>query len=159
MQTLADLLAELKRRRVFRVAAVYAGVAFIIIQIVDGAFDYLRIPEWVGTTVIVLVLLGFPIAIGLAWAFDITDKGIVHTRGKAQAPATSRRPILTNWTLGIVAALAIIAAAWSWLREPCFQPTKQLCKPPPGVVNCRSNAVILQVALRFSTRTTGLSRR
>jgi len=115
---LADFLTELRRRRVFRVAVVYAGVAFIIIQIIDGAFDYLRIPEWVGTTIIVLLVLGFPIAVALAWAFDITDKGIVRTRGKAQAPATSRRPILTNWTLGIVAALAIIVAAWALLKEP-----------------------------------------
>ncbi|UCH63224.1 MAG: tetratricopeptide repeat protein, partial [Fidelibacterota bacterium] len=54
----------------------------------------------------------------LAWAFDITDKGIVRTRGKTQATATSRRPILTNRTLGIVAALAFIVAVWALLREP-----------------------------------------
>ncbi len=115
---LAAFMAELRHRRVFRVAVVYAGVAFIIIQIIDGAFDYLPIPDWVGTAIIVALLVGFPIAVALAWAFDITDKGIVRTKGKTQAPATSRRPILTNWTLGIVAALAIIVAAWALLREP-----------------------------------------
>ena len=98
---LAAFLAELKRRRVFRVAVVYAGVAFIIFQIIDAIFEPLHIPAWVGTTIIILLLIGFPIAVGLAWAFDITDKGLVRTRGKAQASATSRRPILTNWTLGI----------------------------------------------------------
>jgi len=114
----AAFLAELRHRRVFRVAAVYACVSFIIIQIIDGAFDYLRIPEWIGTTIIVLLALGFFIAVGMAWAFDLTDKGIVRTRGKTQVSATSRRPILTNWTLGIVAALAIIVAAWALLRQP-----------------------------------------
>lgn len=64
---LAAFTAELRRRRVFRAAAVYAGVVLVLIQIIDGAVGYLRIPEWMGTTVIIPVLLGFPIAIGLAW--------------------------------------------------------------------------------------------
>ncbi len=115
---LSVFLSELKRRRVFRVAAVYAGVAFIISEIVANTFEPLGIPDGFDTAVIVLLILGFPVAIGLAWAFDITEKGIVRTRGKTQAPATSRRPILTNWTLGIVAALAIIVAAWSWWGRP-----------------------------------------
>jgi len=111
-------LSELRYRRVFRVAAVYACVAFIIFQIIDATFEPLHIPDWVSGLIIILLLLGFLVAVGMAWAFDLTDKGIVRTRGKTQAPATSRRPILTNRTLGIVAALAIIVAAWSLLREP-----------------------------------------
>ncbi|MQY64251.1 MAG: hypothetical protein GH143_08150, partial [Calditrichaeota bacterium] len=111
---LSDFIAELRNRRVFRVAAVYACVAFIVFQIVDATFEPLHLPDWASTLVVVLLTLGFPIAVGLAWAFDITEKGIVRTRGKAQALATSRRPILTNRILGIVAALAIIVAAWSW---------------------------------------------
>ena len=114
----STFLSELRRRRVFRVAAVYAGMAFVLGEVANNFFPALNIPDWAISFVVVLLVIGFPIAIGLAWAFDITDKGIVRTRGKAQAPATSRRPILTNWTLGIVAALAIIVAAWSWLREP-----------------------------------------
>ena len=112
-------LSELKRRRVFRVAVVYAGVAFIIIQIIDGAFDYLPIPDWVGTAIIVLLLVGFPIAVGLAWAFDITDKGVVRTAAQdTAAPQCTPRPIFGNLTLSIVAALAIIVAAWSWWGRP-----------------------------------------
>ncbi len=118
ISNLSAFLSDLKHRRVFRVAAVYACVAFIIFQIVDATFEPLRLPDWLSTAVVVLLALGFPIAVALAWAFDITEKGIVRTRGKAQAPATSRRPILTNWTLGIVAALAIIVAVWALLREP-----------------------------------------
>ena len=81
-------LSELKRRRVFRVAAVYAGVTFIIIQIIDGAFPAMHIPDWVGSLVVTLLLLGFPIAVGLAWAFDITEKGVVRTPAK-EGPPTS----------------------------------------------------------------------
>jgi len=111
-------LAELRRRRVFRVAAVYGGVAFILCQIVDATFGSMGIPLWGERLVFALLALGFPVAIALAWAFDITDKGIVRAKGKAQVLATSRRPILTNWTLGIVAVLAIIVAVWALLREP-----------------------------------------
>ena len=58
---------EFRRRRLVRVAAVYAGITFVIIQIVDGAFPPLHIPPWVGSLVIIVMLIGFPLAIGLAW--------------------------------------------------------------------------------------------
>ena len=93
---LAAFLAELKRRRVFRVAIVYAGVTFVIIQIIDGAFPAMHIPDWVGSLVVTLLLLGFPIAVGLAWAFDITEKGVVRTPTKegppTPAPTTAAGP-------------------------------------------------------------------
>ena len=116
---LAAFLTELQRRRVFRVAVVYAGVAFIIFQIVDATFEPLHLPDWAGTLVVVLLALGFPIAVGLAWAFDITEKGVV--RAKAQdtaAPQCTPRPIFGNLTLGIVAACAIAIAVWSWWGRP-----------------------------------------
>ena len=72
---IAAFTAELRRRRVFRVAAVYAGVAFVIFQIIDSIFEPLHIPEWVGSLLIVLLLAGFPIAMILAWVFDITEGG------------------------------------------------------------------------------------
>jgi len=119
MRNLAEFLAELKRRRVFRVAVVYAGVAFIIIQIIDGAFDYLPIPDWVGTAIIVLLLVGFPVAVGLAWAFDITEKGVVRAKAQdAAAPQCTPRPIFGNLTLAIVAAVAVAVAVWSWWGRP-----------------------------------------
>ena len=117
---LSAFLSELKRRRVFRVAVVYAGVAFIIIQIIDGAFDYLPIPDWVGTAIIVVLLVGFPIAVGLAWAFDITEKGVVRTAAKEEAveAKTPPRPFIGNKTLAIVAAVAVAVAVWSWWGRP-----------------------------------------
>ena len=95
---LSALLSELKRRRVFRVAAVYAAVAFIIIQIIDGAFDYLPIPDWVGTAIIVVLLVGFPIAVGLAWAFDITERGVVRTAATGKRPKKRLRCLLKYFT-------------------------------------------------------------
>ncbi len=113
---LTALLSELKRRRVFRVAVVYAGVAFIVFQIVDATFEPLHLPDWAGTLVVVLLALGFPIAVGLAWAFDITEKGVVKTPPKEEAAGASGAPRITigNKTLAVVAALAIAVAIWSW---------------------------------------------
>lgn len=71
--------SELRRRRVFRVAAVYAVVAWLIVQIATTTFPYLRLPEWMVTAVIVLVILGFPVALVLAYAFDITRGGFLKT--------------------------------------------------------------------------------
>ena len=67
---LAAFLAELRHRRVFRVAVVYAGVAFIIFQVADFAFPALHVPDWFSSAMVILLLLGFPIAVGMAWAFD-----------------------------------------------------------------------------------------
>ena len=115
---LAAFLAELKHRRVFRVAVVYAGVAFILVQIVDGTFDPMGIPVWVSRLIILLLVLGFPIAVALAWAFDITDKGIVRTKGKPSAPTTPHHIVIGNKSLAVIAVLAIIVAAWALLRQP-----------------------------------------
>ena len=71
--------AELKRRKVFRVMAVYGGVAFVILQIADIALPGLGLPEWTITFILVLTMLGFPIAIVLAWAFEMTPDGVKKT--------------------------------------------------------------------------------
>jgi TolB-like protein/tetratricopeptide (TPR) repeat protein len=113
------LVQELKRRRVFRVTAVYGGAAFVVVQIVDGAFDYLHIPEWFGTATIVLVLLGFPLAVGLAWVFDITPEGISRTdrpktpSGPKKDRSSGRKPLTSNRALIVVALLAVAFGAWS----------------------------------------------
>ncbi len=62
--------AELKRRKVFRVMAVYGAAAFVIMQVADIAFEPLGLPAWTLTFLILLLLLGLPIAMILAWAFD-----------------------------------------------------------------------------------------
>ena len=75
---------ELKRRKVFRVAASYAVVAFIIMQLVEIVFPIFNFPQWTSQFVIILVLLGFPIAIILSWIFDKTPQGYIKTDTKTQ---------------------------------------------------------------------------
>ncbi|MCH7538731.1 MAG: hypothetical protein IID57_12845 [Proteobacteria bacterium] len=69
-----SLFAELKRRNVFRVAFAYGVIAWVLAQVTDLAFDNFGSPEWVSKTV--LLMLGLPLAIFFAWAFELTPEGI-----------------------------------------------------------------------------------
>ena len=70
------LFNELKRRNVFRVAIAYLVIAWLLAQVADLAFDNFGTPEWVSKTVLFLLLLGFPLAVFFAWAFEITPEGV-----------------------------------------------------------------------------------
>lgn len=72
--------AELRRRRVYRVAVVYAIVAWLVVQVANATFPNLHLPPWTTTFVVLLALLGFPIALVLAWAFEITPEGVRRTQ-------------------------------------------------------------------------------
>jgi len=70
---------ELKRRNVYKVAVAYAIVGWLLVQVATQVFPFLEIPNWVVRFVIVLVAAGFPIALVIAWAFEITPQGIERT--------------------------------------------------------------------------------
>ena len=72
-----SLLGELKRRQVFKVGAMYSVVAFVVIQVADVLEEALRLPYGTLTTVTVIAILGFPIALLLAWAYELTDHGVM----------------------------------------------------------------------------------
>jgi len=98
---------EVKRRKVYRVAAAYIIAAGGIIQLASATFPAWELPNWALRLVILLVLVGFPIALILAWAFDITAQGIRATPDTA-APRTRRRRnvIMLIATGVIVSAIA-----------------------------------------------------
>jgi adenylate cyclase len=87
---LQRLIVELSRRRVLRVAGLYAVVAWVIIQIAETAFPYLALPTWTITLVIALLVLGFPVALVLGWAYDITPAGVRRTAPSAEGPSAPR---------------------------------------------------------------------
>lgn len=68
-------LSELKRRNVYKVAVAYAIVGWLLIQVTTATFPVLEFPAWSAKLVIVLVVLGFPAALILAWAFELTPEG------------------------------------------------------------------------------------
>src|SRR6202011_1045370 len=81
---------ELQRRKVYRVAAAYIIAAGFIIQMGSAIFPAWELPNWTFRLVVVLLLIGFPIALILAWAFDVTPEGIKATPTIA-APGSYRR--------------------------------------------------------------------
>ncbi len=78
---------ELKRRNVYKVAVAYAIVGWLLVQIATQVFPFLEIPNWVVRLVIALVASGFPIALVIAWAFEITPQGIERTEVADTMPA------------------------------------------------------------------------
>ncbi|TVP54017.1 MAG: hypothetical protein EA351_14140 [Gemmatimonadales bacterium] len=85
-------IAELRRRRVIRVAVVYAVVAFTVLQVADILFPALQLPDWAMSFIAALAILGFPVAVALAWAFDITDEGVVRASRRDPTPKEVRAP-------------------------------------------------------------------
>jgi len=71
---------ELKRRNVFKVGVAYAIVAWLIIEAVATIFPVLQLPEWSVTLITVILIIGFPLALLFAWAFEITPDGIKLTK-------------------------------------------------------------------------------
>jgi TolB-like protein/tetratricopeptide (TPR) repeat protein len=94
------LVSELKRRNVFRAAALYAVVAWLILQVGEVVFEPLHFPGWAMTALIVLVIVGFPIAMTLAWFLDFTLRGIKKDIGpppeSAAVDAASQRDRLSS---------------------------------------------------------------
>jgi tetratricopeptide (TPR) repeat protein len=70
---------ELKRRKVLRVIAMYAGAAYIVIELVSNVSEPLHLPEWIATLVILLLVTGFPVVAIVSWIFDITPEGVIKT--------------------------------------------------------------------------------
>jgi TolB-like protein len=118
VKVLRAFSVELNRRRVYRVAVVYAAVAFVVWQAAEIAFPALNLPPWTLTFVVLLTLLGFPIALVLAWAFDITPEGVKRTAlGAGAAPLSTRRGGAIVVAAGLAVVALVVAAGWFLLRE------------------------------------------
>src|SRR5947207_4866755 len=105
----ATFLTELKRRKVYRVAVAYAIVAWLLIQAASILFPTFEAPTWVMKVFVTAMILGFPVALILAWAFEMTSEGIRREEEVADREPKSRKAG-RKWTAIIVTA-AVIAAA------------------------------------------------
>ncbi len=123
-----SFLGEIKRRKVFQVAAVYLVVAWLIMQVVDVVSGPLLLPDIFARIIILVLAIGFPIAVILTWAFDLTPEGVVKDQGTNVAVQSGGRRI--NYVL---IGLLIFAAGWIGFRE--FSP------PGPDAVDVLPNSV------------------
>jgi TolB-like protein/Tfp pilus assembly protein PilF len=103
---MSGFFEEVKRRKVYRVAVAYVIVAGGIIQLASAAFPAWELPNWSLRLVIVLLLIGFPIALILAWAFDVTSQGIKTTPAIAAPGSHLRRNVIMLVITGIIISAA-----------------------------------------------------
>src|SRR5437773_3629590 len=99
------LFAELKRRNVYKVAIAYAVVAWLLMQIATQIFPFLEIPNWAIRLVIMLIVIGFPIALIIAWAFELTPEGLKRTESADELP--KKAPRNRAWIYIVIVAGAI----------------------------------------------------
>jgi len=85
-----NFFTELKRRNVYKVAAAYAVVAWLLMQVASQIFPFFEIPNWVVRLVVLLLILGFPVVLIIAWAFEVTPEGIQRTEAADAAGQRSR---------------------------------------------------------------------
>jgi TolB-like protein/Tfp pilus assembly protein PilF len=102
---LQNFFAELKRRNVYKVAIAYSVIAWLLMQIATQVFPFLEIPNWAIRLVIMLLALGFPIALIIAWAFQLTPEGLKRTE---VADRESAKPSRDNaWIYVVIVAAAL----------------------------------------------------
>ncbi|NGX15844.1 tetratricopeptide repeat protein [Wenzhouxiangella sp. XN24] len=114
---------ELKRRKVVRVAVVYAATAFAVLQAADIMLEQMNVPEWGMGLVVAFVVLGFPIALVLAWALELTPEGIRKTDAPVadETAAGESAPALLGKRTVLAAALLVmlgIGLGAGWLLKP-----------------------------------------
>jgi len=103
-----SLFAELQRRSVFKVAAAYLVVGWLVIQVAATLAPQMGLPEWAPRFVSLIVMLGFPVALVLAWVFDVTPEGLKVD----PAPTGNKRMI------AVAAVLIALAIGWYWKGAP-----------------------------------------
>ena len=101
-----NFFAELKRRNVYKVAVAYAVVAWLLMQVASQIFPFFEIPNWVVRLVVLLLVIGFPIALIIAWAFEVTSEGIKRTEA-ADAAGQRSRGVAWIYVVLIGAALSV----------------------------------------------------
>jgi TolB-like protein len=104
---LRNFFAELQRRNVYKVAIAYAVIAWLLMQIATQVFPFLEIPNWAIRLVIMLLALGFPIALIIAWAFELTPAGLKRTEVADREPVKTSRNKAWLYVVIVAAGLSV----------------------------------------------------
>jgi len=107
---MASLFEELKRRNVIRVAIFYAVASWLLLQIADILLETMDVPDWGMKLILVILAIGFPIALILSWVFEITPEGIKRESEIAEQTATTAKKLDVVVIVLLVLAMAMFAA-------------------------------------------------
>ena len=102
-----NFFGELKRRNVYKVAIAYAVVAWLLMQVASQIFPFFEIPNWAVRLVVLLLIIGFPVALILAWAFELTPEGIKLTESTDREAAKPSRNKAWIYIIIVAAALSV----------------------------------------------------
>jgi TolB-like protein len=117
-----SLIAELKRRNVFKVGAAYLVVAWLVVQAASIAFPTFEAPAWALRVFIFVVMLGFPMALVIAWTLQLTPEGVTVERATAGSVGM----------YAVTGALAALAIAWYFLGQPSYRTDAEAPAAPVG---------------------------
>ena len=135
---------ELKRRNVIKVAIAYAVIAWVLMQVAATTFPALNLPDWTITLVAVLILIGFPLALIFAWAFELTPEGIKLekdiVRSESVTHITGRK--LDFIVIGVLAVALVLFALDKFVLVPDMAPASDSAQEVVGTEVQQSIAVL-----------------
>ena len=137
---LGSFFAELKRRNVYKVAVAYAVVGWLAVQVATQVFPFLEIPNWAIRLVIMLVAIGFPIALVLAWAFELTPEGI--RRAETVTGATAAKSAHRAWIYVVMVACILSIGVFFLGRYTALRTSSSLESAKAAAPSAKSVAVL-----------------
>ncbi|MCP5476810.1 MAG: tetratricopeptide repeat protein [Rhodanobacteraceae bacterium] len=144
-----SLLAELKRRNVFRMAGLYLVGAWLVVQIAETLLPIFHTPDWVLQALVVLLAIGFLPALVFSWVFELTPDGLKRDSDvdptRSVAPQTAQR-MDRLILVGLVAAIAVVAADRYWPRENAAGPPTATTAPPTEQTDQTTTAAMATAA-------------
>src|SRR5947199_6781764 len=109
-----NFFAELKRRNVYKVAVAYAIVGWLLVQVTTQVFPIFEIPNWALRLIVLAIIVGFPVALVIAWAFEATPEGIKRTEDvdallatNVGVAASTRQPRKHAWIFVVIIGVAL----------------------------------------------------
>ena len=105
---LNKLWQELKRRRVIHVITVYASAAFVLIELVNNLTEPLNLPDSLATIAIIVLAVGFPLAVILAWIYDLTPEGIEKTKPEEESKDLEQTKDPNAWRIDTYVSFVVI---------------------------------------------------
>jgi adenylate cyclase len=118
-----SFFSELKRRNVYKVAVAYAVVAWLLVQVATQVFPFFEIPNWAVRLIVLLIVIGFPFALIIAWAFELTPEGLKRTE-VADAEHLPKRSRKHTWIYVVIIAGAISICVFYFGRYKSSKPTE-----------------------------------